>query len=991
MINVAFVFAFLHGCFGANLRVGKFSGQVSLANDFGRQLSTSHWGRAEPKVLPTIGSKILVSKDEALRKALGVCEEIPPGSKVEIAEVDKSMGKVKVKILQTEKAFGFKEEAFFFAQTDKVPDLSGRTPSRSRIVGTVWYGSTGGAWSGYSRSDDYSVRWTGSFTVHNAGSYSFWVESDDGSILYIDGGVVVNNDGLHGMVAKQANKDISAGFHSLKLEYFERGGHAGMLFKLKGPDTANAWSYGQSYIYHGEAEVARTVKAKNHSESGFREEAFFFSMGDRIPSLAERSPDMVKRVKKVWYESTGNSWPGYKRSDDFAVRWTGFLRVEKAGSYTFWISSDDGSKVYLDNMVVVNNDGLHGMREKTGSKFLEAGEHFIKLECFERGGGAGMLFKFKGLDTEGAWSTGGDHIHQGKLVASSFKEEAFYVDTGSKMPELEGRKPDMITDTSQVWYESTGNAWPGYSRGDKFAVRWTGLLSIKHSGSYIFRIDSDDGSKLFIDGTLQLDNDGLHSMKGMEKLVGLDAGYHKLLLEYYEHNGNAGMLFKYKGPDTNNAWSKFRNHIYQIFDGNSWIPINALEGYKDYGTKKVVPPGVLEEGIEITIIKDKEVYEKKCEEKSIMAIIEAGGKGIVKSIDKADGTAMVATKGCDEAWVPIQAFEGFANWPKPSPPPKKKEAPEEKKKTEKKKKKLEIEAATELEKDAEAGDTVVHVVSTDGFKKGGEIVIGEGETEESNVVVEFGSMMLKKSLKYPHKVGERVVMTKRSLNPRAGSVPAHFRATEFVKSGCRRIAPESEDHIKAHSTSSASGMSPSRCFTKCKAETGMKYFGLRNGNVCFCAPVMPGADIRKSQCDRKCSGDDQEMCGGVAGATSVYTMIDCEAASDKEVEADVEEDQNKLLTSYSMFDTSCASSDDNLCEVNGSARLAGSIDECKVACWEGKGSETCHGFTYDDVKEECTFHQDVVASGMHKSGQSCYFKKANGRPSSRKHLRHFLR
>jgi hypothetical protein len=200
--------------------------------------------------------------------------------------------------------------------------------------------------------------------VHNAGSYSFWVESDDGSILYIDGGVVVNNDGLHGMVAKQANKDISAGVHSLKLEYFERGGHAGMLFKLKGPDTANAWSYGQSYIYHGEAEVARTVKAKNHSESGFREEAFFFSMGDSIPSLAERSPDMVKRVKKVWYESTGNSWPGYKRSDDFAVRWTGFLRVEKAGSYTFWISSDDGSKVYLDNMVVVNNDGLHGMREK---------------------------------------------------------------------------------------------------------------------------------------------------------------------------------------------------------------------------------------------------------------------------------------------------------------------------------------------------------------------------------------------------------------------------------------------------------------------------------------------------------------------------------------------------------------------------------------------------------------------------------------------------
>jgi len=80
--------------------------------------------------------------------------------------------------------------------------------------------------------------------------------------------------------------------------------------------------------------------------------------------------------------------------------------VTKAGNYNFWTGSDDGSKVYVDNVLVVNNDGLHGWRGRSGSRRISKGKHNLRVEFFERGGHAGIDFKFKGADTGNSWSRG---------------------------------------------------------------------------------------------------------------------------------------------------------------------------------------------------------------------------------------------------------------------------------------------------------------------------------------------------------------------------------------------------------------------------------------------------------------------------------------------------------------------------------------------------------------------------------------------------------
>ncbi len=56
--------------------------------------------------------------------------------------------------------------------------------------------------------------------------------------------------------------------------------------------------------------------------------------------------------------------------ENFAIRFRGELAVDTPGTYTFWLLSDDGSKLYINDALVVNNDGIHGVTSSRGRKDL---------------------------------------------------------------------------------------------------------------------------------------------------------------------------------------------------------------------------------------------------------------------------------------------------------------------------------------------------------------------------------------------------------------------------------------------------------------------------------------------------------------------------------------------------------------------------------------------------------------------------------------------
>lgn len=76
-----------------------------------------------------------------------------------------------------------------------------------------------------------------------------------------------------------------------------------------------------------------------------------------------------------------------QRADKFAFDFLGYIKIEKDGIYTFFTQSDDGSKLFIDDEEVVDNDGDHGTVEKIGKAALKKGYHKIRVTYFDSGGG----------------------------------------------------------------------------------------------------------------------------------------------------------------------------------------------------------------------------------------------------------------------------------------------------------------------------------------------------------------------------------------------------------------------------------------------------------------------------------------------------------------------------------------------------------------------------------------------------------------------------
>ncbi len=84
------------------------------------------------------------------------------------------------------------------------------------------------------------------------------------------------------------------------------------------------------------------------------------------------------------------------REDSVAVVFEGYLTLATAGSYSFALASDDGSKLYIDGKQVVDNDGDHGVITANGSVDLQPGRHAIRVEWFNGGGGSWLGAYFEG-------------------------------------------------------------------------------------------------------------------------------------------------------------------------------------------------------------------------------------------------------------------------------------------------------------------------------------------------------------------------------------------------------------------------------------------------------------------------------------------------------------------------------------------------------------------------------------------------------------------
>ncbi len=159
-----------------------------------------------------------------------------------------------------------------------------------------------------------------------------------------------------------------------------------------------------------------TVRARFFRENGaksFVAQASF----ERVKPINYKGMKLVPGIHYDYYEGVWAALPDFsklkpvksgitgafsleprKRGDQFGFRFTGYVSIKVAGKYTFETASDDGSQLFVDGKMIVDNNGSHPVIQKTGSAELKPGMHKIVVTFFEGGGGEHLAVKYQGPD-----------------------------------------------------------------------------------------------------------------------------------------------------------------------------------------------------------------------------------------------------------------------------------------------------------------------------------------------------------------------------------------------------------------------------------------------------------------------------------------------------------------------------------------------------------------------------------------------------------------
>ena len=457
----------------------------------------------------------------------------------------------------------------------------GRTPF---VVHTahgknIWYSNDNDfkkEFNGFSKNDQYVMRWSGEYNAPKNGRYQFRTQSDDGSRIHVNGKMVVNNDGNHGPRNRQGAITLKKGWQKIVLSFYENGGGAMMRAWVAPPGSG--WKVMTKSMFKASNVLVPNPPPPPPPPPGTgmwlevynRESGQLSSWGSPLYAVWNNMKPITTQKQHqtaLWYSSDNDfkkEIKGFNKNDQYIMRWSGIFKAPKRGRYQFKTRSDDGSRLYINGKMIVNNDGNHGMRDRQGKTgTLGAGWHQIVVTFYENGGGAGLQASVAYPGENNKWR---------KITASMLRPRALPPPQGLYLQAYKwnGRtlgqngNPNFADWNGQksivahpefkrnLWYSNDNDfkkAIPGFNSNDKYAMRWSGQMMAPHNGRYCFWTQPDDGSQIWVDGKRVVDNDGNHGPRARSGCVSnLKVGWHQLVVTFYENGGGAMMRAQISGP-----------------------------------------------------------------------------------------------------------------------------------------------------------------------------------------------------------------------------------------------------------------------------------------------------------------------------------------------------------------------------------------------------------------------------------------------------------
>jgi hypothetical protein len=360
--------------------------------------------------------------------------------------------------------------------------LSG-SPSLVRNDRVIAFDWEGGAPAPGLPLDAFSVRWTRT-AVFAAGLYRFRAIVDDGVRVYVDNQLLINEWRDGSRREATADRRLAAGYHRVRVEYYERTGDANVRVWWEEIDAYPDW--------RGEYWSNRNL---------------------------DGSPLLVRNDETIAFNWGSGAPVGAVPVDDFSARWTRATTFD-GETYRFHALVDDGVRLWVDDRLIIDDWRDGAARELTADLALAAGEHRVRVEYYEHAAQARI------------------HVWWEQVSAPSFPDwrGAYWANRF-----LDGDPALVRNDAAIDFYWDTDAPDLGLPT-DNFSVRWSRRLDLD-GGVYRFYAWVDDGVRFYVDDDLALDE--WHDNSGDEVyMVDLElAGEHTLVVEYYERGGNALIKF----------------------------------------------------------------------------------------------------------------------------------------------------------------------------------------------------------------------------------------------------------------------------------------------------------------------------------------------------------------------------------------------------------------------------------------------------------------
>ncbi|MBN2486115.1 MAG: RICIN domain-containing protein [Bacteroidales bacterium] len=228
---------------------------------------------------------------------------------------------------------------------------------------------------------------------------------------------------------------------------------------------------------------------------------------------------------------TGSPMSGVN-NDVYSVRWRGQIQPRYSDTYTFYITSDNGRRVWVNNQLIIDKWVDDWDITYTGSISLVAGQKYdIKVEYFENNGGANCKLEWSSS------SQAREVVPQSQLYSA--------VAAGDGLTGQYYNGMDFQTYVSSRVDPTINFDWGSGSpvsgvNADAYSVRWTGLVAPKYTQAYTFYLNTDNGRRLWVNNQLIIDAWADNWGVEYTGTINLVAGFkYDIKLEYFENWGGA--------------------------------------------------------------------------------------------------------------------------------------------------------------------------------------------------------------------------------------------------------------------------------------------------------------------------------------------------------------------------------------------------------------------------------------------------------------------